>query len=259
MAVAFGLGILLATKRADRHGMTDKFALDLSYLILIFSLVGARFTYVVTHWSEFSDHPFDVISPIQHDGQIGIAGLVLLGGVIGGFATAYIYSRRRGHNFLAVTDLFIPSLILGIAVGRLGCYFNGCCFGMPTHLPWCVHFPEVSLAGSVFSSECLHPTQLYEFLYMMLLFPLALWYASKPRAEGIVTGWFLGLYGLGRYVIEGLRWYESEMILFQSGEYRFTFSRLISLGMILAGVYLLRTRRKIPVGLGNSARRGTAS
>jgi phosphatidylglycerol---prolipoprotein diacylglyceryl transferase len=245
MAIAFGAGIYLAMRRADKCEMGSKFALDLSYLILVFSLVGARFTYVITHWSEFKDYPLDIISPVQHTGQIGIAGLVLLGGVIGGFATAYIYSRRKGHAFLAVTDLFIPSLILGIAVGRLGCFFNGCCFGTPTDLPWCMHFPKDSFAGGVFPEQCIHPTQLYEFLYMMILFPISLWYAGKKHAVGVVTGWFLLLYGIGRYIIEGLRWYESEMILFQAGDYRFTFSRLISVAMILLGAYLLLTRRKV--------------
>ena len=162
MAVAFGLGIWITTRRSEPRGFTPKFVLDLSVLILIFSLVGARFLYVVTHWGEFADHPLDTISPVQSNGQIGIAGLVLLGGVIAAFATVYIYSRRKGFAFFAVTDLFIPATALGIAVGRLGCFFNGCCFGMPAHEPWCVVFPPDSLAGEVFPGTCVHPTQLYE-------------------------------------------------------------------------------------------------
>src|SRR5512140_20101 len=126
MALAFGLGIWITMRRAEAQGYGGKFALDLSILILIFSLVGARFTYVVTHWDEFAEHPLDIVSPVQHNGQIGIAGLVLLGGVAAAFLTVYIYARKKGHTFLATTDLFIPSTALGIAIGRIGCFFNGC-------------------------------------------------------------------------------------------------------------------------------------
>ena len=107
MAVAFGLGIWVAMKRAEARGLGGKFALDLAVLILIFSLIGARVTYVVTHWREFADHPLDAISPIQHTGQIGIAGLVLLGGVIAGFITVWVY-RGASRSVSGHDDLLFP-------------------------------------------------------------------------------------------------------------------------------------------------------
>ena len=244
MAVAFGLGIWIAMKRADARGIGGKYALDLAVLILIFSLVGARATYVVTHWSEFADHPFDAISPVQHTGQIGIAGLVLLGGVIAGFITAWYYSRKKQIPFLVTTDLFIPSLALGIAVGRLGCFFNGCCFGLPSDLPWACTFPTDSLAGDVYPGVHIHPTQLYESAYMLLVFAGLMLGDRKAPARGVLTGWFLLLYGFGRFFVEMLRWYEHEMILFSTP--RFTFSQLISLVMIIAGVVLIVRGRRSP-------------
>jgi phosphatidylglycerol:prolipoprotein diacylglycerol transferase len=245
MAVAFGFGIWIAMKRAEKFGVGAKYALDLSVLILIFSLVGARVTYVATHWDEFADHPLDAISPIQHTGQIGIAGLVLLGGVIAGFATAWIYSSRKQLPFLLTTDIFVPSLALGIAIGRIGCFFNGCCFGLPSDLPWACVFPPNSLAGEIYPGVHVHPTQLYESVYMFLVF-IGLMIAGRERlALGLLTGMFLMLYGIGRFFIEMLRWYESEMILIRSP--RFTISQLISLGMVAVGIYLIvRSRRRPP-------------
>ena len=243
MAVAFGMGIWIAMKRADARGIGGKYALDLSVLILIFSLVGARATYVITHWNEFADHPLDAISPVQSSGQIGIAGLVLLGGVVAGFATALYYSRRKAIPFLVTTDLFILSLALGIAIGRLGCFFNGCCFGVPSDVPWACVFPTDSLAGDVYPGMHVHPTQLYESTYMLLVFGGLLLFdrtrggQRPPQVTGVLTGWFLVLYGIGRFFIEMLRWYESEMVLMTSP--RFTFSQLLSAAMMVAGVILI--------------------
>ncbi len=239
MAAAFGLGIWVAMKRCRQHGVDPKFALDLSVLILIFSLLGARATYVATHVEEFSEYPLDAISPIQHSGKIGIAGLVLLGGVIAGFATAYVVARRRGVAFLKVTDIFVPSLALGIAIGRIGCFFNGCCFGLPTELPWAVHFPADCVAGGVFPHIGIHPTQLYETLYMLSVFSLLLLLDRKPSKLGKITGWFLVLNGAGRFLVETLRWYEDSMVLWQGESFRFTFSQSISLCLIAAGIFLL--------------------
>lgn len=250
MAVAFAMGIWVAVKRAERRGFGGKFALDIAMLILVFSLVGARFLYVVTHWSEFADHPFDIISPVQSNGQIGISGLVLLGGVLAAFATVFIFSRRKGYSFFSITDLLIPSTALGIAIGRIGCFFNGCCFGEPTALPWCVVFPEGSLAGYVYPQTCIHPTQLYEALYMLVVFAALLLYDRKPRATGLLTGIFLAAYGVGRFFIESLRWYENEMILLQSGTVRVTISQIISAAMVVCGIALiLRSRGQKPSAL----------
>ncbi|MBI5060203.1 prolipoprotein diacylglyceryl transferase [candidate division KSB1 bacterium] len=246
MAVAFGLGIWIAMQRSGARGLGDKYAMDLSVMILIFSLLGARISYVFTHLEEFRQYPLDAISPIQHNGKIGIAGLVLLGGVVAGFATAYVFGRRRQVPFLVTTDIFVPSLALGIAIGRIGCFFNGCCFGLPTELPWCMHFPAESIAGGVFPETCLHPTQLYECLWMLLTFGFLLGIDRRPRGIGRVTGWFLLLNGTGRFYVESLRWYEQSMIVFQGASLRITISQLVSLGLALTGLVLLFRRLPLP-------------
>ena len=262
MAVAFGFGIWIATRRAEQFGVGGKYALDLSVLILIFSLVGARATYVATHWNEFADHPLDAISPVQHTGQIGIAGLVLLGGVIAGFLTAWVYGRRHRVEFLTTTDIFVPSLALGIAIGRIGCFFNGCCFGQPSSLPWACAFPSESLAGDIYPGIHIHPTQLYESAYMLIVFAVLMLLGKAARRPvlpmGVLTGWFLALYGVGRFFIEMLRWYESEMIVILSP--RFTFSQLISLLMAALGLVLIfRTRRAKTTGENKPIEEATVS
>lgn len=244
IAIAFAAGIWVARGRAIRRGYGPNFAIDISVLILIFSMIGARATYVITHWDEYRDYPLDTISPIQHTGKIGIEGLVLLGGVAAAFLTVYIFARRKRMSFLALTDLLIPSTALGIAIGRIGCFLNGCCFGVPASVPWCVHFPEDSLAGYVYPHQCVHPTQLYEVGYALLIFAALMLYDRKPRPTGIVTGIFLLAYGVGRYVNELLRWYEQQMVLLQTESFRLTFSQVISLAMIVIGILLLALSKR---------------
>jgi phosphatidylglycerol:prolipoprotein diacylglycerol transferase len=238
MAIAFALGIWLAMKRSEARGLGGQFALDLSVLILVSSLIGARFTYVVTHWDEYRAHPLDAISPIQHTGQIGIEGLVLLGGVAAAFLAAAWYVPRKKHSFLAVADIFMPSTALGIAIGRLGCFFNGCCFGLPTHLPWGVVFPSGSLAGSIFPDIAVQPTELYESAAMFLLFGFFLLYDRRRHPTGRETGIFLLVYGVWRFFNESQRWYEHEMIIFQT-PFRFTVSQGLSAIMVILGIYLI--------------------
>jgi len=244
MAVAFAVAIWVAVQRAKARGLGGTFALDLSVLILIFSLIGARATYVITHWDEFREYPLDIVSPVQHTGQIGISGLVLLGGVAAAFLTVYVFARRKRKPFLSITDLLIPSTALGIAIGRLGCFLNGCCFGVPTGLPWGIHFPPDSLAGTVFPRACVHPTQLYEAGYALLIFVGLMIYDRRPRPVGRVTGLFLLGYGVGRYLNEQLRWYEHQMILWNTDAFRLTFSQVLSLIMIVCGVALVLWRWK---------------
>ncbi|MCC6477130.1 prolipoprotein diacylglyceryl transferase [bacterium] len=239
LALAFGFGIWIASRRAPNRGLEGKTVMDVSVAALLFGLAGGRIAYVFTHSDEFQGRWLDVISPIQKDGTIGIAGLVLLGGVVAGFGGAWWMSRKREARFLTLTDVLIPSLALGIAFGRVGCFLNGCCFGHACSVPWGVVFPESSLAGSVYPHQHIHPTQIYETLAMLCLFAFLLWFDRKPRAEGVVTGVFLVLYGVWRYYVEGLRWYEEGMILSRIGDHLLTFSRVISLAMIVAGIYLL--------------------
>jgi phosphatidylglycerol:prolipoprotein diacylglycerol transferase len=148
-----------------------------------------------------------------------------------------------------VWDVLVPSLTLGIAIGRIGCFLNGCCFGIPTAVPWACVFPEESLAGSIFPHRHIHPTQLYETAAMLILFAWLLYYDTKPRVTGAVTAQFLLYYGIWRFFVEGLRWYESGMILTQSDGFQFTLSRLISLCMVLAGIYLMIRAHKRTVRL----------
>ncbi len=238
MTAAFIVAIFLADRRARTAGMSKNFALDISFLILIFSLACARLTYVVLHWDEFAEHPWDTISPIQHNGTIGISGLVLLGGVIGGIITAVIYARKKKLSLPLVLDILVPSLAIGMAIGRIGCFLNGCCFGLPTNLPWGCIFSDESLAGYTYPHTHIHPTQLYDLTFMVIIFVILLRYDKRAHAQGRTFALFLITYAIARFWVEGLRWYEPEMVAGFIGPLRITFSRIVSTLLFLGGIFL---------------------
>ncbi len=213
--------------------------MDLTVWILISALFGARMMYVLFHLDEFKGRWIDVISPVQSDGTLGIAGLVIFGGVIAAVPVAAWFLKRKKIPLLKMTDILIPSLTLGIALGRIGCFLNGCCHGIPTELPWGVEFPESCIAGSVFQNQAIHPSQLYETIYSFIIMGILLIRSRTRLFVGELSFIFLVLYGLARFINETIRFYRSSMIMFNIGSLDITISMMISLAMFLTGIILL--------------------
>ena len=249
--IAFLLGIYIAQRRAKSAKLGEATILDLSTLMILSGLIGSRVMYVFTHLEEFRGRWWDIINPVQSNGQIGFAGLVLLGGVLLGIVVVGIYVWRKRLNLLTVLDVFTPSLALGIGIGRMGCFLNGCCFGLPTDLPWGMVFPHGTPAGSVFPGVHVHPTQLYAFLYEVSLFFTLLWAEKRFRTyNGFTFSRFLIGYGILRFVNELIRWHEEGLrfIHFANGGF-ITVSQIISLTMIATGIVLfllLHKKQSIP-------------
>ncbi|MDP8229346.1 MAG: prolipoprotein diacylglyceryl transferase [Candidatus Electryoneaceae bacterium] len=234
MFVAFAAGLILASVRAKRAGISPQVVMDLTVWLMIGGLAGARLAYVLFHVDEFQGRWWDTISPIQSDGTIGIAGLVVLGGVIAAIPTMWWFLRRRNIPFLKMADIMMPSLALGIAIGRIGCLLNGCCFGQPTDLPWGIVFPHICYAGSVYPGLSIHPTQLYSVGYSAIIAVVLLLRTSHRRFEGELFYLFFVLYGIARFGVETVRYYRPGMILFHIDSFAVTVSMVVSLSMITA-------------------------
>jgi len=172
LAISFLLGILLAIKRGKKRGIDSNNIMDLAVLIVIGAIVGSRFLYVIAHLDEFKGRWLDTINPFQSTGQIGIAGLTMLGGVILALILSIIYLRVKKLPVLKFADAIMPSVALGIFITRIGCFLNGCCFGLPTTGPFGVIFPPDSVAGSLYPHIHIHPTQLYSSLDGLLILVL---------------------------------------------------------------------------------------
>lgn len=244
LAISFLLGIYLAVRRGKRRGIDPEKVMDLSVVIILASIIGARFMYVIFHLDEFAGHWTDTFNPFQSNGQIGIAGLTMLGGVILALVSAILYLRAKKLPVLKFADAIIPMFFLGEAITRIGCYLNGCCYGIPTTCSLAVVFPPDSPAGAMYQGVHIHPTQLYSSAYALVIFFILIWIDRKPRFDGYLLYLALLFYGVGRFIIDLFRYYENSMILVPLVGKGLSMNQGISIALILigAGLYLWHWR-----------------
>lgn len=213
LALSFLCGILIARWRGRRVGIPFQGIMDLSVVIIISSIVGSRAFYVAFHLDEFSANPLDIINPFQSSGEVGIQGLTMYGGVILSLMMSLWYLKRHRLPIWRVTDVMAPSVAFGIFLTRIGCFLNGCCFGKPGDLPWCVVFPPESAAGYFYPHQHIHPTQLYSSLYGLIIFGLLLFLERFKKFDGFTVWLFILLYAGARFSIDFVRFYEQSMTI----------------------------------------------
>jgi len=236
-ALGFAAAIWIVLRRAKRWGFPPDPVLTLCFVLIFSGVIGARLAYVFMHVPEFAGHWLNAINPFAGE-QFGLAGLNLYGGVVLGFVVALWYARRQNLPILGTLDLLAPGVAIGIFVARWGCFFNGCCFGIPTDLPWGMSFPEGSIPSYIFGTQHLHPTQIYSSLYGLILLFLTIYVDNRKRWFGITTAVFLMAEATFRTLIEPLRYYEGAMHFHALG-YDFTYNEVFSVGLFLTGLLLM--------------------
>ena len=193
IGIGIAAALLLIWCRAERRGMDTQDVNRLVLLVLVTGFAGAKLFYLFAHMDEFLSDPL---------GTLGAEGFVVYGGIVCGLLAAYLFCRKRSLPFSAWADGFIPGVAVAQGFGRIGCFFAGCCFGVPAQGALGVVFPAGSLAPA---GVPLVPVQLFsaagDFLLAALLLLLD---RKKPRA-GLLTGLYLLLYSIGRFLIEFLR------------------------------------------------------
>jgi phosphatidylglycerol:prolipoprotein diacylglycerol transferase len=205
------------------------------------AILGSRLFYVAAHPGAFRPPEgswLDAIVPFRDSGDVGIAGLSVMGGFPAALLTATAYLAWKRLAVGAYLDLLAPSMALGAGITRLGCFANGCCFGTACSLPFAVHFPEGSLPAAVFGTAALHPTQLYQALAGFLLCPALLWYARRHPFPGAVTLALCVAMGLQRFAVELVRYNEEALILFRVGDVAFSLYQAVALGLVAVGLLL---------------------
>lgn len=222
-----GVGVYLGRRR----GVPAERVVDLGLFILVGAVLGARLGYVL-------QNPGLPFLDLQQIATQGLGGLSFHGGLLGGFLAggAYIYFTKLA--FWRVTDALAPSVALGYAITRIGCFLNGCCYGTHTDLPWAMTFP-FSPDGYVAQ---VHPTQLYASLMGFAMFGLLLWW-SRGDGFGRAGRLFMALLmleGVERFVMELFRQPDPD----QSGF--FSLAQIVSLALIVVGIIGWRLLPKQP-------------
>jgi phosphatidylglycerol:prolipoprotein diacylglycerol transferase len=196
MAVALIVGVFVATRLGKRLGIRTEDTFDYALILVITSVVMARVVFVLLNLGEFRGGG-------GHALRVWEGGLSFHGGVIGGLLATLLVSFWKKIPFLRLCDVAAPGAALGYAITRVGCFVNGCCYGVPTHTFLGVRFHDPLIPGGLTPPS--HPTQLYSSAAGLVIFFLLLRVFSRHTKDGQVLFWYFVLYGVARFLIEFLR------------------------------------------------------
>ncbi|MGZ6123394.1 MAG: prolipoprotein diacylglyceryl transferase [Myxococcales bacterium] len=258
VAAGFLVAMSMAARGAERTGLNRDKVLDLSFGILVAAMVGSRILFIIVNWDDYAHDLMGIF-------EFWKGGLVFYGGFIGAVLFSIWYMRRHDMSFLPYADVMAPTVAIGQALGRLGCFSAGCCWGAAcdSHYLFAARFPPQSLAYQsqltthLISSGApttipIHPTQLYESLGCALIFLFLTYWRSRKRFHGEMLALYLMLYAPLRALVEGFRGDEERGRVFnflggwaRHAWWNLSTSELISIGIFAAGaaIWLTRSRR----------------
>ena len=226
-----GWGLLAKRLQKSTHPfLTSEQLSDVIFYTALGVIIGGRLGYMLlydkSHWLT---HPFTIF-------EIWKGGMAFHGGLIGVIFVLGCYAWRTKKKVGDLLDFIAPVVPIGLAAGRIGNFINGELWGRITDVPWAMIFPGTSSPR--------HPSQLYEFFLEGIILFIILWQFSKtPRPRWVISGLFLFLYGLFRFIIEFFREPDVQMG-FVVGRWM-TQGQLLCLPMIALGfILLLRIRHK---------------
>lgn len=212
--IALGMlaGINMACADAKRRGQNPEIYLDFAMYAIIFSIIGARTYYVIFEWDMYKNDLLQVFN-------LRAGGLAIYGGVIAAVITLIVYCKVKKQSFFSMADSGVLGLVLGQIIGRWGNFFNAEAFGGYTNSLFALRYKLDIVGSGMLNDNVLshvmdidgvkyiqvHPTFLYESCWNLLVLFFMLWYRKRKKFDGEVFFIYLGGYGLGRMIIEGLR------------------------------------------------------
>ena len=234
------LGLLVATKEYVRSGYKADDIQDFALWVIVLGILGARIYYVIFEWDYYSKHLLEIPNIRQ-------GGLAIYGGVLMALFTCIVYTRKKKLDFFPMADAGVLGLILGQAIGRWGNFFNAEAFGGYTDSLLAMRIKEAIVNPTMINENVrshillvdgisyiqVHPTFLYESVWNLCVFSFLLHFSKRKKFKGQVFLLYLGLYGFGRFFIEGLR--ADSLMLFGTG---IAVSQALSLILVLASVIL---------------------
>jgi phosphatidylglycerol---prolipoprotein diacylglyceryl transferase len=242
VALGVTVGLFVSARMGRQQGLNSERIWDLGVFVVLAAIVGAKVMLIVNDFSWYSEHPGEIfsLSTLQ-------AGGVFYGGLLAALAVSVWYIRRNHMPWLRTADAFAPGLALGHAIGRLGCFAAGCCYGKPTTGWWGVVFtsPVASRVSGTPLNVPLYPTQLLESVVELANFFVLAWLIRHKKFEGQVIGTYLFLYGIARYLMEFLRGDPDRGSVFGGA---MSGTQLISIFLVILGgaLWLRRAELKRP-------------
>ncbi len=224
VALGFLTSLFFVHRQALKKGIKSDLILNLSFYLLLAGIAGARLIYVITDYSYFAARPLEIF-------MIQAGGLSVHGAFLGGAIAAYFFTRHHKISFLRIADIIAPTLLIGQAIGRVGCFLAGHCQGKVTDFFIKVKFPMLD--------GFRHPVQLYEGGLNLIAFVLFLVFQNKFKKKGTLFAAVFIVYSLIRFLTDFLR--DESKMLFSTLSY----AQIASLAIILAfSVAIIKSRQK---------------
>ena len=247
MVLAFLSCNYLLQNEVKACGYDEKIAEDITFRAAIGGIIGAKLYYLIETipTGGAKDNIQGLIDIIAGIFTLSIdrlafgiqnfgAGLVFLGGLMGGFISVSLYLKKNNIPWLKAADWIAPLLLIGHGIGRIGCFLVGDCYGLPTDLPWGCKFPN----GLPPTHIPVHPTQLYEMLSYFFIYLYLRYRKTKQSFPGEIMYEYLFLAGLTRLLVEFIRTNSKYLFGLSGAQY-------ISIFMMIIGTYFMWKNRKI--------------
>lgn len=249
--IGFSFAVVRATLRAEREGLPSDVIWDLAVWLFIPGIIGARLYYLIQYGDRVFTGP-PSLEWLVAAVSLSQGGIVLYGGLLGGALGYFSFCYFRRLRPLALADIIVPSVFIGIGFGRLGCFLNGCCYGAASALPWAVQFPRDSAAfasmvekklldASAVCTPPLHPTQIYSSIDGFVIAAITAWYFRYRRRNGEVLAVALLIYPITRFCMEMLR--ADEVGQFQTN---LTTAQWVSIALFLSNLCFMYYLSKRP-------------
>jgi len=198
LAIGFILALWLTARLAEKDGLPRNQIYDLGLCILASSLLGSKALMIITEWRSYAGDWRRIFSF-----DLWRSGGVYYGGFLVALIVSFILMRRWKLPWLLTADAFAPGVAIGHAIGRLGCFSAGCCWGKPTTSWIGVHFtPKGNELTGVPIDSALIPTQLIEAAANFLIFAFLLWLRKRRSFDGQIICMYLMIYSVARFTIE---------------------------------------------------------
>ncbi len=224
-----------ASRLTPHASITPDHVFDMSLAALFVSIVGARILYVLLDLNEFRNNWWDVF-------KVWTGGISVHGAIVSGALFLWWYCRRHKLSFLEFGDICGPAFTLGYAVGRIGCFLNGCCYGFACSLPWASRFLVDERTHSVTPPS--HPTQLYATGMNLIAFVILDRWSRRTHRRGEIFLGFLALYCIYRFIDEHFRKGATATVFVLGLTHAQVFS-LLALPVILTILFRIRSGHSI--------------
>ena len=225
VAAAFLISSFLVLRESEKAHLSKESVLDCLIAILVAGVVGGRLLFVAVNWEYYAGDPLKVF-------MITEGGMAIHGAIIAAVLAGAVMTRIKGIPFWKGADLIAPYIALGQAIGRIGCLFNGCCYGRVIESGFGIIFPGDAVMKV--------PTQIYSSLGLLFIYMALRVIGHKKETNGRLFALYLIFYSAFRFFIDFLRGDNPPVLV------GLTLAQFISVGILICGIfiYFLRTSKK---------------